>query len=100
MITLELDDKSMFTWHTFFVFFLPTLFAYETAAFLVLRCRRRLFRLVFLPFALWITYRFVTSVKIGRLGDPRFDYLNHVNLVCLPLFNVYLRLHIPSSSPA
>jgi len=50
---------------TFFVFLLPFLFAYETAAFLVLFCRRRLFRLVLLPFALWITYRFVTSVKIG-----------------------------------
>jgi len=50
---------------TFFVFLLPFLFAYEIAAFLVLFCRRRLFRLVLLPFALWITYRFVTSVKIG-----------------------------------
>jgi len=81
MITLELDNTNMLTWHTFFVFILPFLFTYETAAFLVLFCRRRLFRLVFLPFALWITYRFVMSVKIGRLGDPRYDYWNHGNLV-------------------
>lgn len=82
---------------TFFVFLLPFLFAYEIAAFLVLFCRRRLFRLVLLPFALWITYRFVTSVKIGRPGDPRYDYWNHGNLVRLPLLDIYFRLYITSS---
>jgi len=95
-VMITFDNKDL-TWHTFFVFLLPLIFAYGTAALLVLSCQRRLLRSVFLPFSLWITYRFVTSVKIGRQGDPRYDYWNHGNLVCLPLFDVYPRLYIPSS---
>lgn len=78
---LAFDCEDTLTWHTFLVFQLPFFLTYQMAAFLVLVTGRRPFRLIFFPIPLWSAYRFVTSVKLGRGDDPRYDYWNHGNLL-------------------